>query len=235
MSYYKFGERLYLNGDYSKAYETFERGYVLGIDANDCLNYMGCCQIDLGNYELALDIFDKLISSTEWERPYFNKGRIYLKLGDFDKAKSYFAKAVKINPKSPDAYYYLGTFFEKKKDYRMAIKYYKKSLSLDQGQPEAHLNLGFAYLRLGEIEKAIYELEISKKDDFTYSASLNNLGVAFYKKKEYKVALEYFLKVLPLLPNDIGILNDIANCHYHLRKFTDCLDWLDKVIDIRRR
>lgn len=154
LDFYSLGEELYIKGNYLEAYNDFQKGYQLGINTNDCLNYMGCCQMELGNLFEALKIFDCLIEKTAWERPLFNKGRVYLKMGEMDKALAYFKKAERENPENPDVYYYLGVYYEKIKDYGTAQKYYQRSLELDPDQPETQLNLGVMCLGLGQLDKA---------------------------------------------------------------------------------
>jgi len=140
--YFYIGENYYVNGEYKKAIEYFERCNEID-KSYDCLNYIGCCYLGLKDYNTAINIFNLVIESCpNSARPVFNLGRAYLKLGDFNSALNSFHKAITINPNSEDAYYYLGVCYQKIGDLEKAKMNYEKSLEIDNQQSETYLNLG---------------------------------------------------------------------------------------------
>ena len=83
MDYYKEGEQFYLNNEYMKALKCFKLNYDNGY-SNDTLNYIACCYINLGNFIEAKKTLMELIMRTNWERPLFNLGRVYLMEEDYN-------------------------------------------------------------------------------------------------------------------------------------------------------
>jgi len=55
---------------------------------------MGCCLIEFGHYDDALELFDKVLQLTLWERPMFNKGQVYLKIGNYAEALACFSRTL---------------------------------------------------------------------------------------------------------------------------------------------
>jgi tetratricopeptide (TPR) repeat protein len=64
------------------------------------------------------------------------KGKFYLKNGNYDAAISRFQDAIEYHPKLVEAYDALGRTYEKKGDRQKAIGAYKTFLDLNPGAPE---------------------------------------------------------------------------------------------------
>ena len=65
--------------------------------------------------------------------------------------------------------------------------------------------LSLGYQGKGEYEKSIDLLENALKKSKNNINFLNNLGLSYYKKKDYNTAEKYFQKVLEIKPNYIII------------------------------
>lgn len=75
--YYDIAENHYIKKEYHEALSYFQKSCSIK-ESNDSLNYIGCCYLNLGEYKTAIKIFEKIIEkSPDWERPYFNIGRVY--------------------------------------------------------------------------------------------------------------------------------------------------------------
>lgn len=234
MKYYSKGESYYIIGEYKKAYNEFKSSIEIGEGSIfDSINYMGCCQIALGNYQEAIELFDRIIeSNSTWERPFFNKGRAYLKLKNYSEALAQLNRAMMINPNNEDVYFYLGKYYEERKEYEEAKSYYEKSIEINSDQPETHLNLGIVYFHLGIFERAIQEFDLSCEDESIMSDALSNKGLVLCKLKEYDRAIEVYLKANKIAPNDIDMMYCISSTYSKLRDFTKALEWSEKILII---
>lgn len=230
-NFYEEAENYYVNGEYSKALKLFKKCYELDED-NDSLNYIGCCYLQLNELNSATNVFSELISTClDWERPIFNLGRVYLKKNMHTEALECFNKALVMNPNSEEIYYYLGVYSYKINDFDKAIEYYKKSLSIDNNQPEVHLNLGICYSKLGMHEIALDEIDIAYNLDNEYLDALFNKGIVCLAMKNYHKALEAFLSLDKLQPDDIENMIDIASCYYRINSLDKSLEWVEKILD----
>lgn len=93
---------------------------------------------------------------------YWNIGLLYISLGDYQKAISYYKKAVEINP-SAEAYYGLASAYGYAKQHQDVIAYSKKSLEIDPNYPFSYFNLGVAYWSLEQYDKAKENLQKASK------------------------------------------------------------------------
>jgi tetratricopeptide (TPR) repeat protein len=81
-------------------------------------------------------------------------GIAYHQLLDFDSAKKQYDRAIKLNPKYPEAINNLGTIYYARKSYRRAVSQYKKALSLVPDSASFLSNLGTAYFARKDYNEA---------------------------------------------------------------------------------
>jgi tetratricopeptide (TPR) repeat protein len=125
-------------------------------------------------------------------------GEVYLGEGNVTAALTEFLKAEKLYDKDPFLQYDLGLAYFAKDEFPLAIAHLDKALALKPDYPEAYNALGTVYLRLEKWDKAIGNFEKARAN-LLYATPyivLNNLGEAYRKKKEPKLALAFYKKAL---------------------------------------
>lgn len=230
---YEKAEEYYFNSEYEKALRLFTQ-LNSSKESNDCLNYIGCCKIALNKFNDAESIFiDLLKRAPNWERPMFNLGRVYLKLGKEEMAFQCLHKAVQINPENEDAFFYLGVFHLEKGRYKMAERYFKKSLKIQFNQPETHQKLGECYLEEKQYEKALEEFCVSSSQDSNDNDVYFDIGLTYLYMKRYKKALEVFLNLSLKEPKDIACIKNIVRCYHNLGDIENAATWNNKLLEIK--
>lgn len=232
MNFFDSGENYYINEEYNNAYNEFQESINANEgNENDALNYLGCCLIALGKFDEAINTFDKIIKcNPTWERPFFNKGRVYLKLKNYSQALAMFNRAMMLNSEDEDVYFYLGRFFEEQNEFIKAKEYYEKSLKINYDQPETHLNLGIVFFRIADYKNAIKEFESASKDEYLYIDSTINKGKALCELKKYGEALKVFLQIYVEDRKDVELMYDIAATYYKLHEFEKSRFWIKKAL-----
>jgi tetratricopeptide (TPR) repeat protein len=90
-------------------------------------------------------------------------GNFFAEKGDLDKSRSYFQKAVELEPENPDYHFTLGSqYLHADKDNDKAIESFNKVIALDPKHGEAHLALSTAYYFKGDFETAKKHLAIAE-------------------------------------------------------------------------
>ena len=149
-------ENCYCDGFYEKSLKLFKKVYSLN-PSNSVLNYIGCNLLNLKNYDKAEKVFKSLISTTHWETPWYNLGRLYLKKKMNEKALNCFQEALAINPNNDNCHFYMGVYNEKLCNYRDAIECYRNAINLsDDNYDKAmyYTNSGVCYAKLDEVVSA---------------------------------------------------------------------------------
>src|SRR5690242_10725387 len=86
-------------------------------------------------------------------------GIAYHQMLDFDTAKKYYERSLKVNAKYAEAINNLGTIAYAKKSYRRAIGDYKKALRYSPDSASIYSNLGTAYFARKNYEQAMKSYE----------------------------------------------------------------------------
>jgi len=230
--YYEQAEKQYIKRNYKEALFLFQEALKLE-ESNDCLNYIGCCYLELNDFKVAGELFFKLSDNNPfWERPVFNLGRVFLKSGYIEEAFVAFKEAERRNSNDEDVYYYLGVYYYKTKDYSTAKDYYEKSIAINDEQAETHLNLGRCYYHLGMNDKALKEFDSAYKYDNFCVDAIYNKGLVFMFLKNYLEALNNFINVDKRKPSDVEVMINIAYCYYKVKDLDAAKVWVNKVLAI---
>ncbi len=226
-------ESYYVHGQYSEALCIFKRLYKL-MPSNDCLNYIGCTFLELGEYNSSVGCFESLIEKCpNWERPVFNLGRVYLKTGDEYNALKYFNRARLINPNNEDVYYYLGVYYEYIKEYETAIKYYLSSIKIEDKQPEVHLNLGVCYMQKNLYREALNEFDLTLYYDQTCQSAIYNQALVYKHLGEFENAIRKFIVLYQQNPRNLEYLMSIETCYSKMKDWRNALYWNNKILEVQ--
>lgn len=218
-------EDFYANGNYETALELFTQ-FSRAEESEECLNYIGCCALVLGNYQEAISRFEALIAQDpNWVRPVFNLGRAYLALGENQKALQYFKRAERMNSFHVDALYYLGVYYDSMRDYQTAKKYYKRSLRIQFVQSECHQNLGVCYLTDGAYAAALEEFTIAYEQDPANLEALYCQALALMYSGRYQEALVRLLSLTEHRPDNVSYMKDIVHCCCKIRDVKRAMHW----------
>ncbi|GAB6988756.1 tetratricopeptide repeat protein [Paenibacillus pini] len=191
MNLYDKGDQLYYEQKFSEAANVFMECIELEVDKIDSMNYLGCCELQLGNYEKAHHWFDQaMVFSPEWGRLYSNKSRVFMKQGDFSKAAEYLYQSLELNDEDEDTLYYLGVFYESQDKLEKAREAYLASLEINPNQPETILNYGIVEVRLGHIEEGKKQFKSLMNWEGYETYAYWNLTCVYKADKQYSKALE---------------------------------------------
>ena len=141
---------------------------------------------------------------------HIGSGKIYLQIGDYQKAKAAFNRAIEIDDRNAAAYAALGDIFQATQKEPDAIQSYKKALSIDPDLIDPALKLAMMYSE--KPEKLDEALEFAKKGENIAPdnpISLDVLGWVYICRGETGIGISFLEKASEQLPWDPMI-------HYHL-------------------
>lgn len=150
---------------------------------------------------------------------YLNLGNTSFDEKDFDKALAYYKLSLQ-SEKNYIAYVLIGNTLSVKREFQAAEAAYKTAIKLNDLYDISYFNLGLMYTQTRQIEKSINQFNKAIEINPHFSEAYRNLAIAFYMKGEYKFALEYFEKYLPMANNpDIrkSVVRDIENIKEFLK------------------
>ncbi len=197
------------------------------------------------------------------EKVFFDNGgsiqaNIYIRLYDYESAKSCLKKVLETNPEDKYAVNNLGCVQYALCNYKEALEYHK-ALALNQkvyGLKHTDVasslnNIGLVYYSLGYHKEALEchqkALEIWKytcvdsHPDVAFS--LNNIGAIYESLSNHKKALEYFQKSLELNQKIYGLehtyvaicLSNIGSAYYGLNNYNEALEYFQNALELRQK
>jgi tetratricopeptide (TPR) repeat protein len=111
---------------------------------------------------------------------YYNRGNVYMRKGDYDRAIADLSDAIQRKPDLADAYLVRGAAFDMKGDHDRAVVDFDKDIQLKPDDGHAHFDRGLAYDANGDSAKAL--------EDFRAAARLLPTSDPFYDKARKRIA-----------------------------------------------
>ena len=175
--------------EYEKGAEYYEKYLKIRPDDPDAFFYLGVCHEKSGQFEDALQDYQKAVD---------------LESGSDLIVRDALA-ILNINPHDTKILYILGTAYQELKDAESAIQCYKKILEFDSEHVDASVSLGNIYAESEEYEKAIKYLDkalrIKSDNDPTISTLIDSLNRLIQKKQEVETEKRLFSDLKHTLGN----------------------------------
>jgi tetratricopeptide (TPR) repeat protein len=163
-------------------------------------------------------------------------GEAYLIQGDYTAALNELLKAEKMYANDPHLHNDLGLVYRAKDKLPLAIEHFKKAIDLKPDYAPARNNLGEAYLAMKSWDSAIICFkEVSR--DLLYATPhypLSNLGWAYYNKKEFALAEQFYREALKIDPNYPIALRGLGLNYLAIGKPRDAVNLFEKAAKYSR-
>ena len=133
------------------------------------------------------------------------------RLGNLEKAKESFIKAIELYPNNAQTYNNLGNVFKDQKNFSEAIIAYENAISIKPNYVRSHYNIGTVFKRQGKLDKALenYDRAISIKPDYTEAILAK--GKVFEDQGKLEEAIEVYKKVISINPNFVSAYINMGN------------------------
>jgi len=231
-TYYNLGLAQYHIRLYKKARENFKQAIELNPDDAWSYYMLGSSQVKIYLYHLALKNFETYLSlvdhelseeqqyitsaqkQVEWLRRqltddyFFSVGLDFWNNGEYQEAVECYEKVIEMNPNYTSAYYNLALAHDKIGIYHLALKNFETYLNLDNYKtPKTSECVEYAKRRIEELKELL-----------TY-AYFYNIGIKFWKKGQYKEAIECYEHAIELDSSfaaayyNLAITQDTLNLH----------------------
>lgn len=119
--------------------------------------------------------------------------------GEFEQAKNYLLKALKIKKDSFLAHYALGRILASENQLDEALPHFKHALLLEP-TAEMYFVIGHAYLIKGQVDLALKHLSKAVELDPEFDAALYNLGIIYLNRNLIDKAREHFRAAYEINP-----------------------------------
>ncbi len=159
-------------------------------------------------------------------------GEAYMRQGDYTSALRELLKAEQLDPEDPFTQNDLGLCYMGKKRLPESIAHFEKAVTLKANYTPARNNLGVAYLTAGRLDEAIATFKEITQDVLyaTPQFPLANLGLAYFRKGDYKTALNYYKEALEIQPDFAIALYGTGRTYLVMKENKLALRYLEKAV-----
>ena len=155
ISWYNLGYAFSAKGDHKNARDAFEYAFIINDKFEFAFREYAESCIQLNEYEQALKSYDELLEHFDPDADLLMKiGMCHQALDSYEKAKSFFIKAINLDENNDEIYYHLGTCLLKKGNYDSAKKAFNKAIFLDDLKEEYYIGLAEVYFQTNELDLA---------------------------------------------------------------------------------
>lgn len=145
---------------------------------------------------------------------YYNLGKLFAGLNDYQKALSFYHRASALNPDFAPTYNNIASIMDREGRYELANKYLIKALKLDPDGVETNFNLGMYYLKDRQPDKAISHFDKVANINRLRERVLLYLGIANKQKGYLGKAAIYCENALKENPRNISPRLHMAEIYY---------------------
>src|SRR5579884_2865482 len=122
--------------------------------------------------------------------------------GKSEQSIARYKDAIRLDPTSPYAHYFLAQIYERSERMEMAVKAYREAVKLDPVYAAARTNLGVAYQHQGQLELAIPQyrevIKLNPNDAIAHA----NLACALAEQGKIEAAVAEYKEAIRLNPRD---------------------------------
>ena len=146
--------------------------------------------------------------------------------GNFEGAQVELNKAVELNPKNSDAFFYLAEVSFVLNESKKAMENYNKAITLNSKNPRAYKGRGKVKAKLEDFYGSVEDFTKAIELDKNYADAFFNRALSYLNLKDYKSAIADFSKVIEINPKDYQAFAQRGSAKFQNGdKKNACSDW----------
>ena len=150
---------------------------------------------------------------------YYGVGYYYEnEIKDFEKALTYYNKAIEINPKYFDAYNHRGLIYLNQNKYDLAMAEFTKAIHINQQFELAYFNRGNLYYSLNNYDLALADYNKITELNPNNANAYEDRGLVYYNRGQYDLAYSQFKKAIALNTSMAGYFFNLSKAENVLGK-----------------
>jgi tetratricopeptide (TPR) repeat protein len=167
------------NDQPQEAVQALEETHAMAPDDPELAFLLGAAYLQVKNVPASERLFARVAAARPIPHTYVLIGRTYRDFGLYDRARAALETALKKDPRTRRAHYYLGTVAVMAEGILRlddAIREFREELKLSPGDPMTNLRLGVALVEAKRHAEALPVLEIASRAEFAPADAFHYLG-----------------------------------------------------------
>lgn len=212
------------------AAESYERAVALDPGDRDMAMALGVCQLRLGRFARAIEIFDELARlHPDWEPVYCHRVHAYTELAQHDRAEEMFYLAQQINDSCPHCFFSMGMSLLARQQPDRAIYCWQRALDIEPNYVGVHERISDAYREKGDLKNARDHLLRAVRNDPGNTELLFDLADLTLETGRVASALAQFSQIIELDPEHVESHYALGRIWLRLRQPARALPYFETV------
>jgi len=207
---------------------------ALRLDPNlkNVRNWIGLIKLEMGDYRGAIEYYNKSIELGGDAKDYVGRGAAEYHLADYDKAMQDETKALQIDPKVENVYYWRALIKEVIGDYNGSIDDHKKSLEMGGNTGMDYEDLAADENHLKDNAKALDYINMAIAADTSLKNAFSWRGRIKYDMVDYNGAIADYTLSIKKRGNNKDDFYTKALAEYHIKDYADALNDINMSIQL---
>ena len=131
----------------------------------------------------------------------FIKGGRAVAKGNYREARSYYEKAIRLEPRSDDFRYRVGLTYEAQGNFKDALRLYDEAIALNPGNSDAYLHRAYIFVKLRDYNRARVEIDKATALSPRSARARAERGFVYARLRDYQEELASYGEAIALEPN----------------------------------
>ncbi len=207
--------------------------YYRGLSSQESASKAKSTEEQNAAYVEAVTCYTKAIElNPDFLRSYVNRGTVYCRIGDVDRAIDDYNAVIKRDPIYAEIYYHRAAAYVNKGDFDKAIVNLSKEIELNPSHFDSYCSRGIAHGAKGNYASAIKDLskviDLNPKFHIAYYIR----GVAFENLGKFQQAIQDFSKVIEFDPSQATSYRIRGNVYVEIGEHDKAINDFTKAIEL---
>jgi len=216
----KRGDSLYLNGNYSKAIEAYQKNE----DQSQLYDRIAKAYIAVGNYDAALDNYENSIAVNPKDALIkYEYAKLLAKTKKYQKASDEFYKLIDIDYRNPNYHYELGLVLEHLKDSTAQNRFFS-AFQLDSTHQKTIFRIARFHVKKRHHKTANKYIDIGLSSYANNKDLISLKAQNYYWKEDYDNATIWFEKLIELNESTQFIHEKLSFCYVKIYEYEKAIE-----------
>jgi len=219
-------------GETGKAQEYYLEALRYRPDDPKISSRIAMLYAETGQDDKAMDIYARMMEhDPSHAGAEYGLGVLYARKGDPVRAEEHLRRSLRLNPSDAEVHRSLGVVLMSQGRARDAERHFAEAARIDPESEEIQGYLAQARSQREKIEADIAALALKRRSEPGNGTVLQTLGMLYAGNGDDAAALEAFMALADLQPENPGVHYNIACLHARGNRTEEAVLWLQKALD----